>query len=899
MSLWRHFTRGLRTLARPAAADDDLADELQQFVDAAASDFIAQGVPPEEARRRAQRELGNAVAVRDQVRSYGWENVMSDFFGDLRYALRQLRNHAGFSFTAILILALGIGASTAIFSAVNPILFKALPYPHAERLTTIFEMKGGGSRLVSFGFFYGMKNFNAEKGGSGPFEALAVYRAWQPAVMGLGQPERLEGQRVSAEYFRVLGAIPVLGRDFQAADDVHHGPNLVILSDRLWRRRFNSDPAIIGRKINLENDSSQLSAGGDVFTVIGVMPAGFENVLAPEAEIWSPLQYDAALPPRSAVWGHHLQTIGRLREGFTRKAATSELEVFLPTLKKMYAKGFAEAGGPAEGVIIDSMQNSLTAGVRPGLLAVLGAVVLVLIIACVNVTNLLLARGAQRRGEFAMRASLGAEPRRLVRQLLTESLLLALIAGVCALAIAQAGVKAIVALGPAGLPRLDAIRLDSAVFLFALIVTSVVGLVVGVMPAFNASHSDPHTGLQQNSRTSSHSHQFTRRTLVVSEVGLALVLLVSAGLLLRSLERLFSIDPGFDASHLLTMQVQESGDRYVSDAARARFFKESLQAASQLPGVLSAAFTNQLPLSGDYEVYGMEFEAFPNDDEPAFRYAVTPEYIQTMRIPLRRGRLLDENDRAGAPVAVLISESLAKRKFAGKDPAGQRVRMGPGMHQSNAPWATIVGVVGDVKQLSLATNEPDAFYTTPEQWAWVDNVETLILRTRGDASALAPAARAAIWSIDKDQPIVRVATMQSLVTTSEAERRFALMLFETFAIVGLILAATGIYGVLAGSVTERTREIGVRSALGASRGSILSLILQQGLTLAGMGIAIGVVGALAASQALRSLMFGISRLDPVTYLAVIGLLFVVSALACWLPAWRAARVDPVVALRAE
>ena len=392
----------------------------------------------------------------------------------------------------------------------------------------------------------------------------------------------------------------------------------------------------------------------------------------------------------------------------------------------------------------------------------------------------------------------------------------------------------------------------------------------------------------------------TRRVLVVSEVALALVLLVSAGLLLRSLQRLFAIDPGFDGSHVLTMQVQEYGHRYDKDEVRDRFFTEALEAVRRVPGVTEAAFTSQLPLSGDFESYGVEFESKPGDiSEAALRYAVSPAYFEAMRIPLRRGRLLDERDTTGAPLAVVISESFAKRKFAGQDPIGKRVRVGPSIGHADQPWYTIVGVVGDVKQTSLALNESDAFYTTRTQWAWVDNVQSLVVRTRGDAAALAPAIRSAIWSVDKDQPIVRVATMDNLLAASEAQRRFALMLFAAFALVALVLAATGIYGVLSGSVAERMREIGVRSALGASRTNILALVIRQGMTLTAIGIAIGLVGAAAASQAVVSLLYGVSRLDPVTYVGVIVLLGGVALGACGIPAWRAAKVDPASTLRAE
>jgi putative ABC transport system permease protein len=627
------------------------------------------------------------------------------------------------------------------------------------------------------------------------------------------------------------------------------------------------------------------------------MPAGFENVLSPAAELWAPLQYDASLPLDGPEWGHHLSMIARLKPGIRKEQAANELDAILPPFGAAHAKGFDGAGGIPSGVIITSLHESLIAGVKPALLAILGAVVLVLLIACVNVTNLLLARAANRRGEFAMRAALGAGQTRLLRQLTTESLLLALLGGLLGIGIAELGVRALVALSPAGLPRVEAIRVDTSVLIFAFVITTCIGLVVGLIPALQASRSDPQTKLKQSSHQTAGGHQLVRRSLVVSEVALALVLLCSAGLLLRSLEHLFSIDPGFDASHLLTMEVQESGSRYIRDEDRARLFDQALEVTRHLPGVESAAFVNQLPLSGDYEVYGMEFKAFPNQDEAAFRYAVSPEYFQTMRIPLRRGRFLNERDRAGAPVAVLISESLAKRRFHNLDPIGEQVRMGPDMGHANAPWATIVGVVGDVKQLSLGPGEADAFYTT--HWAWVDNVQSIVVRTRGDASELAPAVRNAIWSIDKDVPVMRIATMQNLVSASEAERRFALILFEVFAVVALILAATGLYGVLSGTVTERTREIGVRAALGASRNNLLALIVGQGMWLILIGSAIGLAGALAATRALASLLFGISHSDPLTYAGVVALLVTISAVACLIPAWRAAHVDPVIALRAE
>jgi len=780
----------------------------------------------------------------------------------------------------VLTLALGIGATTAIFSAVNPILFESLPYPQAGRLVSVWEMRTDGRELnPAFATYYGL----AERSRS--FDALAVLKPWQPTMTGPAQPERFEGQSVSASYFRVLGVSPMMGRDFQPADDRLNGARVAILSYGLWQRRFGGDRSIVGRQITLDDN---------LFAVIGVMPGAFENVLAPAAELWSPMQYDLS---QGRAWGHHLRMVGRLRPGVDLDQARRELDVQLRVVGQTYAAGFATSGGPARGTIVKSLQGDLTEAVRPALLAIVGAVLLVLLIACVNVTNLLLARGVQRQGEFAMRSALGAGRGRLIQQLLTESLFLAAAGGVLGITVAMLGVRALMALSPPGLPRAGAIAVNGAAFAFTLGITTVIGLIVGLVPALHASSSGLQARMQQSSRRTAGGHQWTRRTLVVTEVAVALVLLVSAGLLLRSLQRLFSVAPGFDAAHIVTMQVQTSGHRFDDDNFTHRFFAQALEAVRNVPGVQAAAFTSQLPLSGDFEVYGMKFEPGPGSPRDMFgvlRYAVSPGYCEAMRIPLIRGRLFDEHDVAPAPPAALVSESFARREFAGRDPLGHRMRLGAG-----EKWFTIVGVVGDVKQTSLALSQLDAVYIPSTQWHWADGARSLVVRARGDATALLPAIQKAIWSVDKDQPIVRVATMDSLLATSEAERHFALILFEAFALAALVLAAVGIYGVLSGSVTERTREIGVRSALGASRGDILAMVLRQGMTLTGLGIAIGLSGAVIASGALITLLFGVSRLDPITYLGVIGLLFGVSVIACWLPAWRAARVDPSITLRAE
>ncbi len=804
---------------------------------------------------------------------------------DFRYALRQLRRNPGFAFTSILILGLGIGATTAIFSAVNPILFEPLPYPQAGRLMMIWDADGGARIPQTFHTYREVAERNRA------FDSLAVVKPWQPTLTGAEQPERLDGQQVSASYFRTLGVAPAMGRDFQASEDVLNGPKVAILSHTSWLAHFGGDGAIIGSGIKLDDDN---------YTVIGVMPAGFENVLSSAAEVWTPLQYDSGNIGSQQVreWGHHLRMVGRLRGGVSKDQARSDLDRIARTrIPEFPRPAWASLD---QGLIASSLQEDITSGVRPALMAIVGAVILVLLIACVNVTNLLLARGAQRRGEFAMRAALGAGRSRLIRQLLAESLLLALLGGAFGMLLAQFGVQALFVLSPPELPRIHAIRLDSSVFAFTLGITALVGLLMGLIPARYASRSDLQTGARQSSARTLGGQQWMRRTLVVSEIAIALVLLVGAGLLLRSLGRLFAIDPGFDGTHVLTMQVQESGHRFDDDGARARFFTQAVEVVRQVPGVISVGLTSQLPLSGDFETYGIQFQSDTTDQpEAGLRYAVSPGYFDTMHIPLRRGRLLDEHDVAGAPQAILISESFAKRKFPGLDPLGQRVRVGPDIGRADRPWGTIVGVVGDVKQTSLGLTDTDAFYTATAQFSWVDRAQSLVIRARGDAAALTLAIKNAIWSVDRDQPIVRVATMDSLLATSEAQRRFVLILLEAFGLVALVLAAIGIYGVLSGNVTERIREIGVRIAVGATRADILGLVVRQGMTLTALGIAIGISGAALASQALIALLFGISRLDPATYIGVIVLLAGVSAVACGVPAWRAARIDPATTLRGE
>lgn len=873
-------------------------DKLQREIEAEFSshlamrseDNVAAGMSPQEAQRDARLRFGNVPSMQERTAEADAALWVESVWLDLRYALRQLRKTPGFAVTSILVLSLGIGACTAIFSTIKPILIDPLPLPRANRLVMIWERANNGQHIhVTFGSFTGLSERSTA------FASMAVMKPWQPALAaGARQddkPERLEGQRVSANFFRTLGISPISGRGFEASDDRWRGPNVVILSDRLWHRRFAADANIIGSQIRLDDQP---------FTVIGIMPASFEDVLNPQADVWAPLQYNPALPADGREWGHHLRMVARLRDGIAQGQAQSESDAILRQFAQTHAKGYNNTGGPPAGIMAIPLQHDLTQGIRLALLAVVGAVVLVLLIACVNVTNLLLARGAQRQGEFVMRAALGAAHSRLVRQLLTESLVLAFAAGAVGLAIAEAGVRILIAMSPAGLPRLSAITVDRSVFLFAFGVAVLIGAFVGIAPALQASRGELNTRMQQASGRTAARRHWTRSALVVSEVSLAIVLLVSAGLLLRTMQRLFSTDPGFDSSHLITMQVQESPRRFDDRAAALRFFSQALDRVRQMPGVVSAGFTTQLPLSGDYDIYGIEFEKdHGRNSGSAFRYTVTPGYLESMHIPLLRGRLLNEHDTFGSPGAVLINDALARSAFPGQNPIGQRLRVGPDAGQPGRPWATIVGVVGNVKQQSLAMADDDAFYITTEQWPWLENVQTLVVRTSSPAASLAAPIRDAVWSVDRDEPIVRVTTMQSLVAASEAQRRFVLMLFAAFALTGLILAATGLFGLLAGYVGERTREIGIRTAVGASRASIVLLVLRHGMGLTLLGVIVGMAGAALSSRAIAALLSGISPLDPATYIAVAALLLCVALLACFLPARRAASIDPVKALRAE
>ncbi|HWE85363.1 MAG TPA: ABC transporter permease [Terracidiphilus sp.] len=884
--------RRVMNLFRRGRVNREIEAELRAHIEMRTEENIAAGMTLAAARRDALVRFGNVTAMGERVAERDVNLDLEGVWRDVRYAGRQLRRSPGFAATAIVILALGIGASAAIFSAVNPILLEPLPYPHAGRIVTIWDAYQGQRIETTFG------TFRELKARSRSLEELATFEPWQPVLTGEQTPERLDGQSVSTEFFNVLGVAPAVGRDFEAEDNVPHGPNVVVLSDGFWRRHFGANTVAIGRNIRLDDD---------LYTVVGVMPRGFEDVLDPGAEVWTAMQYDPATLGdfTTSAWGHHFRLAGRMRAGASVDETRRELEQIARNPQREFPRP-RWAALPA-GLIVDGLQQDMVRGVRPALLAVMGAVGLLLMIACVNVTNLLLARGAMRQGEFAMRAALGAAKARLMRQSITESLLLTLMGGALGLAVAAAGVGILVALSPPGLPRADAIALNGPAFAFALAVSALVGVAAGLMPALETQRAHLQAGLRQATRTTSRAGQKMRSVLVVAEVALALMLLVTAGLLLRSMQRLLSVDPGFRSANVLTMQVQTAGHKFddldsnpgAGNAMRRRFYDDALEEARKVPGVTAAGYTSLLPLSGDpywVAVYGSHFEQDPPDGGGnVYRYAVSPGYCQAMQIPLLRGRYIDDGDTAKSPFVALISASLARREFGKGDPLGKRLHAGP----TNYPWFTVVGVVGDVRQSSLALTDADEVYL-PESQSWfADNAVSFAVRTRGDAAAMAGAVRAAIWRADKDQPVVRVATMSRLLDLSVAERRFVLILFEAFALVALALAGTGIYGILANSVAERTREMGVRAALGAGRRDLVALVLRRGLALTAVGVVLGLGGAAVASRAVASLLYGTSPLDPATYGAVAALLVAIAVLACVAPARRAANVDPMEALRSE
>ena len=878
MSLRRQIVSGLRALVRQAATDRDIVDEVEHYLAEATAAYRQRGLSDQEARRAAQLDLGSRTAVRQQIRAVGWETRIESLVVDLYRTLRRLRRSPAFTAVTAATLALGIGASTAMFSIVRPVLLQSLPYPDADHLVTIADAGGtGGTTMdVTFG------SFAEVMARSRSLQSAAVARSWQPTLVGYGDAERLAGQSVSGDYFRVLGVHPAIGRDFSRADDRPGAPQVAIITEALWRRRFGADANVIGRTIRLDDAA---------VTIVGIMPHAFENVWSPQVQIWRPLGYDSSLPLQGREWGHHLQLIARVRSDRTLDAASRELASIARTTAPPFTRP-AWASLRA-GFSITPLQDRVTEGIKPVLRSVTIGTLLLLLIAAVNIVNLMLARGAERRTELVTCAALGASRARLLTPMLGEGLVLALIGGALGVALAYMMVDALITFEGVALPRLDAIHVDRMALAFAATLSISIGVVAGCIPGFALSRGIEPTG--SGPRVIAGHHRL-RRGFVAAEVALAMVLLVGAGLLVRSVRHLMAVPAGFRAERVLTLQVQTSGPEFSSPDKVRAFFDRAREVVRHVPGVASVALTSQLPLTGDADVYGAgtkDDSALPlGADASAYRYAISADYLETMGIALEHGRTIDEHDRAGGQPVALISSSVARRRFLGRDPIGQPLRLGPADN-----WFTVVGVVDNVKQSSLAASSPDAVYVPEAQWRFGDRTMWFVIRTTVDPATIEAAVEHAIRGVDPNQPIVQVATMEQRVAASMARQRLVMAAFDAFAAVALLLATIGIYGVLAGGVIERTREIAVRMAVGASRFSIIGQVGRQAIGMATIGMVIGGAVAAAMSRGLVALLFEISPLDGLTYLGVVTLLLIATVVSTTVPAWRAARIAPALALK--
>jgi putative ABC transport system permease protein len=808
------------------------------------------------------------------------ESIVQSFLSDIRHAVRVLSRARGFTVLCVATLGIAIGATTTIFSVVNPMLLRPLPYPNPDRIVTVYERDrdGTASRL-------GWMTFRDLRDRSRLFQQSAAFGDWQPTLFGDVDAERLQGQRVGWQYFRALGVRPLIGRDFEASDDTPDNAMIVILSHGLWSRRFGQDRNVIGKTVNIS---------GVTRTIVGVMPAGFDDVMQPDAQIWRPLGYDEA-GSSSCRTCRHLQMIARVRDGVTLERASSTVDAVAKQLATEYPASYV-----GEGAVVIGLQAQVTRNVRPILFVILGAVALVLLIAAANVINLQLARAVRRDEEFAVRAALGAGRGRLARQLVAEGLVLAAFSAATGVAIAALALPAVVRRLPATLPRVGAIRLDWQVLGFVAAITLIVGVAVGMAPALNAGRRKLFDVLRGGGRALGGAHHRFRMGLVVAEVAFALMLMIGAALLGRSLLRLLSVDPGFDPSTLVTMEVQATGQSYETREAVFANHDRIRAAVRALPGVVDVGLTTQLPLGGNWDRYGVvaRDKPLPNPElaPDAERYTVSWDFMRAMRIPVVRGRGFDEAEASDSNARVaIVSSSLAKRLWGGEEAVGKYLRVGG----PTRPWREVIGVAGDIRHSGLDATVAQQIYLPERQWWNEENQMTLVVRTNGDPSAMVSAVREAVRRVDPLQPIARVATMDQVISRSTSQRRLGLMLFAAFSIIALVLASAGIYGVLAGSVAERTRELGLRSALGATPGSLVGLVLRQGARLAAIGLVLGGAGALALSRYLQTLLFGVGTNDPGSIAIGVAVIVAVSLAACVVPARRATRVDPMTALRSD
>jgi putative ABC transport system permease protein len=812
--------------------------------------------------------------------------MMQTLWQDLRYGARMLLKNPGFAFIAVITLALGIGANTAIFTVVNSLLLRPLPYPEAERLAvvaTTMRREQVEVRSTSYPDFVDWRDHNTV------FEQIAARNSASFSLLGTGEPERVNGELVSANYFTLLGVQAARGRAFLPEEDRTPDTHRVaVVGHGLWQRRYGGSPNLVGQTI-------QLSDGN--YSVVGIMPEGFRGI-SDTAELWLPMMMNSAVRPASDLQTRDqrwLRAIARLKPGVSMQQAQTEMDTIARRLEQTYPATNANRGAQ-----VMSLHEQLFGSMQLMLWILLGAVGCVLLVACTNVANLLLQRAATRQKETAIRLALGATPRRLIQQLLTESLLLALIGGVLGMLVALWSVDFLVALSPVTFPSFIKLTLDARVLGFSLLVSVLTGVLFGLAPALQAARPALNEVLKDGGRGTSGGLGRSRllSSLVVSEIALALVLLVGAGLMIRSLQRLQAVDPGFDSDHLMTMRFSLPAQKYPRAQAEVfnQQFRERLRA---LPGVQAASLSTDLPLSGDTSAGPIELEGqtvVPADSEVRmYRHRVTPQFFATLGIPLAKGRDFTAGDHAQAPNVVIISEALARRYWPGEDPIGKRLRE----EGADNPWCSVVGVVADVKYRGLPQNpnaDPDVYFPLLQR---PNNNLSLAVRTEADPASLTAAIRSELQKLDPDLPVFGVTTMAQRVANQTTQARFSTWLLGIFGGLALVLAAVGIYSVMAYAVEQRTNEIGIRLALGARAGDVLRLVIGQGMRLALLGVALGVSAALALTQLMKRLLFGVAAADPLTYAVITLSLAIVALLACWIPARRATQVDPIIALRCE
>ena len=866
----------------------EVDDELGFHLDMKTKELIDTGVPPDEALRQARAQFGDIEYTRrymhetDRGRMLQEHRaVLSDELRqDLTFSLRQLARNRGFTAIALITLALGIGANTAIFSVVRGVLLRELPYAEPTRLVRVFSTFEGSQRYVS------PADFNDWSKQSKKFSSLAASATSTVNLTGSGVAERLKQARVSANMFQLLGVRPALGRAFAPGEDAESAPRVVILSDGLWRGRFGADPRIIGKHITLDGYATE---------VVGVAPP---DMRYPEpVDMWLTTRFTARELSDSNRGARWIEVIGRLAPGVSTEQAQTEMATIARRIELQDPRHNA-----GYGTRLVALRDEMVGTVRQPLIILLAAVGLVMLIACANVASLMLGRTAAREAELAVRTALGAGRGRLVRQLMTESVCLAIIGGALGFGLAIWGTRALLALAPQDIPRLYDVRVDASVLLFSFGATALAALLFGAFPALHAASGRVASSLREGNRGSRArpGSARARGALVVAEITLALMLLAGAGLLIKSFARLRDVSPGFEPARVSTFTVALSEVKYATADQQRAFASTLLDRVRTIPGVDAAAVTFALPLSGGGFVLTFTVEGRPPDGpnaESAGHVRVASDgYFSTMGIPLKRGRAYGPADREGTPRVFVVSEETARRYFPGEDPIGKHIQFG-WTRDGDRLAGEIVGVVGDVRQKSLSAEVAPHVYVPFAQWP-VEEL-TVVMRTRNDPSTTLRAAHALVESLDRDLPIYDAFTLETMVSRSLGQPKFYLLLLTVFAGLAVVLAAVGIYGVMAYTVQQRTREIGIRIALGASADRVVGMVVQRGLTLAMVGVALGTAGAYAVTRVLRSLLFGVNERDPLTFVAVAVVLAAVAVLASWVPARRAARVDPLAAMRAE